>query len=158
MICQSRGSARRVLRSLNSIPHFLALVKGFLKSFSKKFAVFLLVHQPPLFWPLFDSLHIIALLFLFVKRFFASFFTLETIAVCHKNVVAVLCKLTAIAFLHRKISPPPEGEGLPYRHLTISALQARYRPPRRRHQRSQASRRHQSPTYTPPYALRCQCG
>ena len=126
MICQSRGSACRVLRSLNSIPHFLALVKGFLKSFSNFFAVFLLVHQPPLFWPLFDSLHIIALLFLFVKRFFASFFTLETIAVCHKNVVAVLCKLTAIAFLHRKISPPPEGEGLPYRHLTISALQARY--------------------------------
>ena len=66
--------------------------------------------MPPFKWPLFDSLHIIALLFLFVKHFFASFFTLETIAVCHKNVVAVLCKMR---MLGTKQAPPPEGGGLP---------------------------------------------
>ena len=126
MICQSRGSACRVLRSLNSIPHFLALVKGFLKSFSKKFAVFLLVHQPPLFWPLFDSLllhslHIIALLFLFVKRFFASFFTLETIAVCHKNVVAVLCKMR----ITKQKAPLPKEKGSYHRHHTAHQKQER---------------------------------
>ena len=108
------------------IPHSFRFVKRFLKSFSKIFAVFFAASEDPFSWPLVDSLHIIALLILFVKRFFTSFFTLESSAVCHKNVVAVLCKLTTIAFLHRKISPPPEGEGLPYRHLTISALQARY--------------------------------
>ena len=41
-----------------------------------------------------DSLHIIALLPSFVKRFLTSFFSLGASLVWHKNVVAVLCKLT----------------------------------------------------------------
>ena len=40
------------------------------------------------------SLHIIALLFLFVKHFWTSFFSLELSAFCHKNVVAFLCIIT----------------------------------------------------------------
>ena len=76
------------------------LSRGFWKVFSKIFAVFLLVRQPvvraAVRQPLFDSLHIIALLFPFVNRFFESFLSLETIAVCHKYVVAKLCIITNI--------------------------------------------------------------
>ena len=45
--------------------------------------------------PLVDSLHIIALHSPFVKRFFPSFSTLESIAFCHKYVVVLLCISTA---------------------------------------------------------------
>ena len=57
-------------------------------------------------WPLAVSLHIIALLILFVKRFFESFFGLESSAVCHKNVVAFLCIL--IERLGKKEKEPAE--------------------------------------------------
>ena len=40
-----------------------------------------------------DSLHIIALSNPFVKRFLTSFFSLETLAVWHKNVVGELCRV-----------------------------------------------------------------
>ena len=70
--------------SLTIIPHPLAFVKRFFKSFLKNFCgVFC--------FPLVVSLPIIALLFLFVKHFWTSFCGLESSAVCHKNVVAFLC-------------------------------------------------------------------
>ena len=84
---------RRVFRDLIIIPHLFPFVKRFLKSFSKIFAVFFRFNSLPHLGSLVVSLHIIALLFLFVKRFFESFFALETIAVCHKNVVAKLYNL-----------------------------------------------------------------
>ena len=82
----------RVFRDLIIIPHLFPFVKRFLKSFSKIFAVFFRFSSLPHLGSLVVSLHIIALLFLFVKRFLTTFFSLETIAVCHKNVVAKLCK------------------------------------------------------------------
>ena len=72
-------------------------------------------------WPLVVSLHIIALLILFVKRFFESFFGLESSAVCHKNVVAKLYILHKDGLYTIKKSPSPEGEGL----LKISFLHIR---------------------------------
>ena len=78
------------------ISHSLAFVKRFFKSFfnffSRSFCEAVLRSRS---WrPLVDSLHIIALSFPFVKRFLTSFFSLGASLVCHKNVVAVLCKST----------------------------------------------------------------
>ena len=86
--------------SLTIIPHPIPLVKRFWKSFFNFFAVFFAD-------PLVVSLHIIALLFLFVKDFLTTFCTLESSAVCHKNVVAFLCNITiAFPFLtHERIFP-----------------------------------------------------
>ena len=97
---QPRYSNRPFADSLTIIPHPNPLVKRFWKSFFNFFAVFFTD-------PLVVSLHIIALLFLFVKDFLTTFCTLESSAICHKNVVAFLCNIT-IAFpslTHERIFP-----------------------------------------------------
>ena len=61
--------------------------------------------------PLVDSLHIIALRSLFVNSFLESFFGLETIAVCHKNVVAKLYILHKTGCIRSRKAPLPGGRG-----------------------------------------------
>ena len=111
MICANLRSHRRVLRDLIIIPHLFPFVKRFLKSFSKIFAVFFRFNSLPRLGPLVVSLHIIALSFSFVKRFFESFFGLETIAVCHKNVVAKLYILHKTGCIRSRKAPLPGGRG-----------------------------------------------
>ena len=77
------------------ISHPNRFVKGFCKSFFNFFVIFSRCCPPGTCAPLVVSLHIISLHFPFVKRFFPSFSTLESIAFCHKYVVVLLCISTA---------------------------------------------------------------
>ena len=90
----------------------LSVCQEVFEKFFNFFAVFFALNSPPLLRSLVDSLHIIALLFLFVKRFFESFFGLESSAVCHKNVVVKLYIMHKSSRVQSRKAPLPEEKGL----------------------------------------------
>ena len=112
------------------ISHPNRFVKGFCKSFSNFFVIFSRgCLSLGLLASLVDSLHIIALHPLFVKRFFPSFSTLESIAFCHKFGVGKLCNITKFKRCPR-VNPAGKCFWIPGFRIT-SERRCSYRAPAR---------------------------
>ena len=86
------------LHTLAEVPDYYItskpLCQGVLQKFFNFFVIFSRCCPPGTCAPLVASLHIISLHFPFVKRFFPSFSTLESIAFCHKFGIGKLCNIT----------------------------------------------------------------